>query len=200
MRPAPVPTTAEAESTLMALPASGMASVVDQAAGEPVRLGQQFQQVQPYRRNPNSPAPPRVLQSFQWIREGDVVRVIDEDGSVYTGALDVSVNRTASDRYALSTSLNPAVSATDQPTPLRQLAVEGAEVGERFRVTGTNRTLNVPIKFEGVLIRQSGTAQTITNTARPEPSAVSQVSAQIQGQALLGSSTRLGIVANARGE
>jgi len=188
------------ESALAPQPAYRIALAGDQATAGMVRLGQQFQQVQQYRRNPNSPAPPRVLQSFQWIREGDVVRVIDEDGSVYAGALGVSANGTASDRYAVATSLDQAGREADQPAQLRQMAVNRAEIGERFMVTGINRTLNVPVKFEGVLIPQPGMAQTITNAVGTEPSAVSQVAAQIQGQALVGGSTRLGIVADARAE
>jgi hypothetical protein len=200
MRPAPAPTAAMTEPTLAVRPDYGIALAGDQATDGTVRLGQQFQRVQQYRRNPNSPAPPRVLQSFQWVREGDVVRIIDEDGSVYTGALGVTAKGTARDRYAVSIAMKEVGRGADQPAQLRPMAVDRAEIGERFMVAGTNRTLNVPVKFEGVLIPHPGMAQTITNAVRTEPSAVSQAATQIQGQALVGGSTRLGIVADARAE
>jgi hypothetical protein len=69
-------------SSLLSEEGSGGQHQVDDA-----RAGQEFLQVQRYRRNPNSPPPPPVLQTFRWLREGDAVRIIDDDGSVYTGEI-----------------------------------------------------------------------------------------------------------------
>jgi hypothetical protein len=71
-------------------------------------------------------------------------------------------------------------------------------VGEQFAVMGTNRTLNVRVEFEGMLVPQLGVSPAPTNAGGVEPSTVAEAGVQIQGQALVGGSTRLGIVANPR--
>jgi hypothetical protein len=173
---------------------SGAADV----AGQP--LTQEFQQIQRYRRNPNSPTPPQVLQSFRWIREGDAVRVIDADGSVYTGGMGVNKARpvAAPESFPAQTSWDSYEREAQQRLELRQPGLDGAVVGEQFAVMGTNRTLNVRVEFEGMLVPQLGVSPAPTNAGGVEPSTVAEAGVQIQGQALVGGSTRLGIVANPR--
>jgi hypothetical protein len=180
--------------------AYGVAADSDAAdvAGQP--LTQEFQQIQRYRRNPNSPMPPQVLQSFRWIREGDAVRVIDADGSVYTGGMGVRAVRPAVAPESLSAqSSRDSYEREARPgLELRQPGLDGAVVGEQFAVMGTNRTLNVRVEFEGMLVPQMGISQAPTDAGGVEQSTVAEAGVQIQGQALVGGRTRLGIVANPR--
>ncbi|MCL4178868.1 MAG: hypothetical protein KJ072_14145 [Verrucomicrobia bacterium] len=128
--------------------------------------GQDFSQVQRYRRNPNSPPPPQVLQAFKWVRDGDTVRVIDADGSVYTGKIEMA---------------------------------EATPIGDRFVISGTNRTLNAGVVFEGVWLRELAGQQLPTYRGSAAASTV-DAAVQIQGRATVGGSTRLEIMAVPRAE
>jgi hypothetical protein len=155
--------------------------------------GREFLQVQRYRLNPNSPPPPQVLQNFRWLRNGDAVQVIDADGSVYTGQVGPAVP--AQERRAMSVSAEGAVLTRDEPVRLRSIA---GQTGERFVVSGTNQTLKVRVEFEGFIVPPSMTVGTIA--ASSKAAGVGGAALQIQGQAVVGSSTRLEIVAEPRGE
>jgi hypothetical protein len=160
-------------------------------AGESV---QDFLQVQRYRRNPNSPPPPQVLQTFRWLRNGDAIRVIDADGSVYTGEI-VTVTPVR-ERRGIPSSAESTVLARDQAVQLRSVA---GQTGERFAISGTNRTINARVEFEGFIVPQS-IAGAAATAGGARPVGVGGVALQIQGQAVVGSSTRLEIVAVPRAE
>jgi hypothetical protein len=90
-----------------------------------------------------------VLFSFQVEQSGQQLRVIDSDGSVYSGYI----------RAAPRTS--PAAPEAAQPVQVnrsggRQIAASGApQTNFSFRVTGTNRSLNQAVVFSGDLLRIS---------------------------------------------
>ena len=98
-----------------------------------------------------------VLASFELQQVGSEVRIVDGDGSVYTGFADVAGNAT---RLRSTNAEAPARGAAGLRTAggnaePRTLSLSDAEgqTGQNysFRVTGTNRTLNQSIVFTGHL-------------------------------------------------
>src|SRR5262249_45744299 len=66
----------------------GTSAVYSYAAVPPSAAPQRFAQVREYRVNLNSPPMPNVLSSFQLVRNGQQIRVVDADDSVYDGAIE----------------------------------------------------------------------------------------------------------------
>jgi len=115
----------------------------------------------PARRSSQSEPASPVLISFQAEQSGQQLRVVDSDGSVYTGSLElVGSFPPATDREesrahgnrqepaARVRSLSGALPAGGPPAPDRVLPPVS---GYFFRVTGTNRTLNAKVVFVGNL-------------------------------------------------
>jgi len=184
---APPPAAGRELSFATAATTGGVASV----AGESV---QDFLQVQRYRRNPNSPPPPQVLQTFKWLRNGDAIRVIDADGSVYAG--EIVTAAPVRERQVMPSSAESTVLARDQAVQVRSIA---GQTGERFAISGTNRTMNARVEFEGFIVPQS-IADGAATAGGAKPAGVGGAAVRIQGQAVVGSSTRLEIVAVPRAE
>lgn len=104
-----------------------------------------------YRRNYNSPPPPEILSSFQMQREGARIRFVDADGSVYEGIAEEgqraaveSLRRSASG--VASAGSNAFVGAGPAALRLAEPQVFS------FRATGTNRSLNQKVVFDGTLV------------------------------------------------
>jgi hypothetical protein len=176
----------------------GVITANDDRAGEDAQAAQTFQQVQRYRRNLNSPPTPQVLQTFRWLREGDTVRVIDADGSVYAGEIAATIGAEPVERARV---VAPARRSAELESPDRVGARRQSDAGtpgEWFAVSGTNRTMNVRVVFEGVLESQAGQDRFLTSAGRGGPAVDAAV--KIQGQAVVGSSTRLEIEAVPQGE
>lgn len=94
------------------------------ALSSTLSIRQQFTQAatrSTLRRNFNSPPTVQVLQNFTVENTGSAVRIVDEDGSVYTGALEV----------------DPTASSDLNRFP--------------FSAVGLNRTLDVQVRFKGAL-------------------------------------------------
>ncbi len=155
---------------------------------------QTFQQIQRYRLNPNSPPPPQVLQSFRWNQEGDAVQIVDADGSVYSGQMTPTPGMEQPSGKASEPLIEPG--STSTPSEVRaQLGSEeplASMSGDRFAVTGTNRSLNVKVVFEGVLLHQMVPQQIPPSRLAGQTHTEGM---EIQGQARVGNSTRLDIVA-----
>jgi hypothetical protein len=93
-----------------------------------------FVQQQVMRRNFNAP-PAVALQSFQLEQRGRVLRVLDEDGSVYEGRFMLDVSN-------LTFSL-PQMSLAGGVVPANSLS---------FEVMGTNRSSRRSLVFQGVIV------------------------------------------------
>mgnify|MGYP007107477605 FL=1 len=96
-----------------------------------------------YRRNFNSPPYPEILQSFEAVVQGTSLRIIDTDGSVYTGTIQAGVgfDRTAGKAAAGSVAAGQAESSP----------------AFGFRVTGRSRSLNQPVVLTGTVVDTSVT-------------------------------------------
>ncbi|MBI3878738.1 MAG: hypothetical protein HY301_01565, partial [Verrucomicrobia bacterium] len=106
-------------------------AAVDQPlAAEALQIRQQFTQATnrtQLRRNFNSPPTPTVLTTFTVENQGRALRIVDADGSVYSGLLgEVPVDRYSAPRAA-------------------------AKGGFPFRAVGTSRTFNDEVVFDGTL-------------------------------------------------
>ncbi len=222
----PEPSVALAESAARRSAASreaGFPAGLEAAATGEIRHAntQRFSQVRRPRPNLNSPALPPVLQSFRLEQQGDRLRIVDADGSVYEGRLEVppmpaepeeakadSAEVTARQEvptvvtYGMrgevrDTRLRGTPQRQVTPTPERQALLFESS----FRVTGTNRTSRLPVVFEGVLtgdpLQAKGRAA-LANQSMPAntlPSQVQLPASRLRGQLQLGPSLRLQIEA-----
>jgi len=111
-----------------------------------------------------------VLATFQVEQTGNQLRVIDHDGSAYTG--DISPP-------AVSAYYTKAVEAESEPPRPSAAAAQAisapadpasqTSLNYYFRVTGTNRTLQQPVVFAGNIL-------VLTNVPPLEQTAATQVS------------------------
>ncbi len=105
-------------------------------------------------------APQIVLNSFRVEQHGSELRLIDADGSIYTGYLQPSTRayrRRAASAQASGTTLQDAGGTEGARAPVAP-AVPSEGQAYTFRVTGTNLTLHKKVVFQGSLT-------TVTNLA-----------------------------------
>jgi hypothetical protein len=127
-----------------------------------VLVAQRFAQAAPEAKAKNrhadkvSPAQP-VLASFQVEQSGTELRIIDGDGSVYRGVVQIAdgVERRRSVHEEKPTVAWALKAPAAEPAP--QAAVDAgfsrpAAQNYYFRVTGTNRTLHKKVVFTGNLV------------------------------------------------
>ncbi|MCS7338159.1 MAG: hypothetical protein NZ739_07980 [Verrucomicrobiae bacterium] len=99
-----------------------------------------FKSVDPAHRISEAPgrgAPQPVLNTFRIERHGELIRVIDQDGSIYAGVVQASAPLQATGGTGGSSAPEPEV----QTAPSEQSFF--------FNVSGTNRTLGQPVVFVG---------------------------------------------------
>jgi hypothetical protein len=136
---------------------------------------------------------PAVLTSFRLEQNGNSLRVVDDDGSVYTGALQVLKNP-----IAPPLGISPAVAAAET-------RAKRAPSNYSFRVAGTNRNLNQNVVFSGTLIPLTNALLPGSNVAvgggggaggnRSMPGQPLLLNARISGQVIIGN--QRGIPVNA---
>ncbi len=88
---------------------------------------------------------PPVLLNFRWEQQGQRLRVVDEDGSAYTGTVSFVAlkEKEAADKN---------VAAVGVPTGVGGKSNDASpENAWYFQVSGTNRTINEPVVFTGNL-------------------------------------------------
>lgn len=121
-----------------------------------------------YRRNLQSPPAPAVLNQFQLQRAGEMVTVVDEDGSVYSGQVitaEPAGGRASGMARALGVTDRAAATPTrlgDLPEAAKRERAPVAEALRReqdkggaepngywFRAVGTNRSVNQRVVFTG---------------------------------------------------
>ncbi len=119
-----------------------------------------------------TPTAPVVLENFRLERAGDVVEIIDRDGSTYSGRVqpspativvlaDGTASRDKKEAAPESQTVNGAALGSGAPLAMRRyrqaataLAVtsEVSQDSFSFQVTGTNRTLNQQVVFDGAVL------------------------------------------------
>ena len=100
-----------------------------------------------------------VLQSFQVLQNGDAISVVDRDGSVYQGSVQVA----AAERSQSA----PVEAPPQSQTKSVQLVVNQQQQAVQnyfFRVTGMNRTLKQNVVFSGNVEAIPGVTTNATQT------------------------------------
>jgi hypothetical protein len=147
------------------------------------------------RRNFNSPAPPAVLKAFEIERDGNTIRLLDADGSVYAGqvvalpepgagtaapgASGVVVGRGVQFDYQAAARSGQFKGGDARPAGESVIAI---------RCAGQNVTLNKSVVFEGVLV--SGTASQITDGAPVPRQSATQPVVRLQGRVTVGGTSQ----------
>ncbi|MFL6514357.1 MAG: hypothetical protein ACJ8M1_04980 [Chthoniobacterales bacterium] len=109
---------------------------------------QQFRQVssQSFRNNVQSQRGSNILNDFQVQQQGDEIRVVDSDGSTYTGQVERE-----SQLSPAPASIRAKHAAADRSA--EEVKQDGAQT--RFRASGYNLSLKKPVTFEGNLTQMS---------------------------------------------
>jgi hypothetical protein len=104
-----------------------------------------------YRNTSASARTAPVLQSFQLVQNGDVVSVVDRDGSVYQGSVQVALEKGS--EAAKSMSPNEEAPPAQHAVRADQGAGNQQQTAQNyfFRVAGINRTLQQGIVFSGTV-------------------------------------------------
>jgi hypothetical protein len=148
-----------------------------------------------------------ILKTFQLEQVGSRLRVIDSDGSTYSGDIAPVVN---GDAYGVATQSrsatvpSPGRPVSAQPVTPPANAVSGLVQNFSFRVTGTNRTLRQPVVFSGNLqfvadastlgpvnFQQTNAARTQSQLAPMENQLPSLLNSSLSGQVQLGTNKEL---------
>ena len=98
-----------------------------------------------------------VLASFQLEQAGQALRIVDADGSVYTGSLQLAnVARRArsanAEKPAVALAARAPAGVLEQETTSRLDSDQLAQQTYSFRVAGTNRSLQEKVVFTGNLL------------------------------------------------
>jgi hypothetical protein len=186
------------QSTGAAAPARGvqLKSAADDAKRRPApmaRASQQYVQSELLKKNAEleladkSTVAKPVLASFELEQIGHEVRIVDSDGSVYSGSfqspqafsyLDSSVTQ----RAGAARSLQPAQAQSEKKSALYDSRLQ-ADFGYFFTVTGTNQSLNQKIVFTGQILAPTNTANRV---ALPELNPQLFLNSRILGRAVIG--------------
>jgi len=202
-------TTFTAAGSPAAMPPPGLAGGVADTLGDEIRrrayngmanrntgmLRQNFVQAQSrgqFKAAAKLPESTQVLAAFQVEQAGNQLRVIDNDGSTYTGGVELAAgelfSNTATDREEVK------LLKTDGNGAARNITAKSASNAQAaqnyfFRVAGTNRTLNQQVVFSGNFLEA---AQMETNrwqnvgTSQLQQSAPMLLNSTIFGRAQVG--------------
>jgi hypothetical protein len=149
--------------------------------------------------------PIALLTNFEVEQTGNELRVIDQDGSVYTGSV----------REGLSVAASSAVDETLRQGSERRIRPSGRADADpqklinprsySFTVTGTNRSLNENVVFTGAFLERFATNLAITNGlvtavggAAPlpkQPAVVPMQNVTISGKASIGNGQQIPVEA-----
>lgn len=184
---APPPQTRSAETTVMvAAPSANAEVVIQQFAQVPLDA---ITRVQPS--SDQALAQP-VLTAFRLEQQGNELRVVDRDGSVYRGSLEVAAS--ASSPAALerrrTSSLGTTRSAANVGTVAPSAPGQAPEQQYLFKVVGTNRSLNQKVVFTGNLIENTAglaTSNQATQVRQQVPVQMLLNNVRISGKAQVGS-------------
>lgn len=175
------------------------AVLADQAKRQPApiaRASQQFVEIESL----NKPAGAKpVLVSFELQQLGREVRIIDSDGSVYSGSFHspaalMYLDSAPSQKVAVTRSLQTAQPESERKSALNDSSVAQANLNYAFKVSGTNQSLNQMVTFTGQLVAPTNNL-TFTDKlgsangnrlAPPELTPLPLGNSRISGKAIIG--------------
>jgi hypothetical protein len=181
------------------------AAVAESAKRSPAPLAQvtqQFVQAATLKKSPDSPeqgaVAKSVLFSFELQQHGREVRIVDSDGSIYSGSFQPPgafyyLDSTVSQKPAVTPSLQTHEAETVRKVAPSDSKVE-SDLGYGFKVTGTNLTLKEIVTFTGQVYAPSnalslvGAAGTLNGNrlAPPELNPLPLQNSRISGKVLIG--------------
>lgn len=130
----------------------------------------------------------QIMASFQIEQTGNSIRIVDNDGSIYSGVL-----RAEKPGSQTRHSANSSVGSRSQPASRSPMPSSTASQNFTLEVSGTNLSLNQRVVFTGNLSVDNAAAQAVgrreNRSAKPiaQPSFGSVLSnSRIQGQAQVG--------------
>lgn len=172
------------------------------------------------RRAVKIPSTNGVLQSFQLEQKGDLIRVVDSDGSVYAGYVEkLGGPATTSGDFA-STKFSSSTATDRERSFGAQMAKEAVGIGggrkseslasfaakdalkattgnnRFFRISGTNLTLGKELIFRGQLIVQ-GTTTSAAGAVTADSTLAPLTNAMVQGRLTIGATNQMDISARA---
>ena len=131
--------------------------------------------------NYNSPKPPEILNSFEFVQAGNQIRVTDADGSVYDGQVlppptaANAVFASPSGRARGGSEANRSYQAA-RPSPASDsFNPPTNQASLYFRVTGTNKTLKRLVVFDGNVAPMPETANSQSAAGGAGPAAGEQM-------------------------
>ena len=137
-------------------PGSGALQLSDQTAAA--------NQQNLYRNTSVSAKKVSVLQSFQVVQNGDVVSVVDRDGSVYHGSVQVTLENDKEAAKALTSHEEAPPAQVPARADQQKGSPEQAAQNYFFRVAGVNRTLQQNVVFSGTVEAVPGAFTNATQT------------------------------------
>ena len=178
-QPSQAPATAMAPSSENFAAAAPSALAKNQKTGAP-NLQQQFSQTsrgQALRSNSKLKPAANILDTFQVERDGQEIRVVDADGSTYTGKFE-PVARSSARRMLKQKEVAPAPA---QDAAKREVEVSATNNEMFFRAAGYNANLKKQVVFEGNYIPMQAPEKKASAPGKSDD--VEQVPARIVGQA-----------------
>ncbi|CAN5743356.1 hypothetical protein BH20VER1_BH20VER1_16720 [soil metagenome] len=164
-QPAAAPLPAPSETT-SEIAGAGVVAEAQPTAGELANVRQQFTQtpegVASRGDSRASQAAVEVLNTFQVEQEGNTIRLIDADGSTYTGTVQLVARSEAAPtdvstaRREQSFTAQAPAAGRARAAALRRTSDEEAQSEFTFRATGYNVSLQKEVVFEGNYIAPSG--------------------------------------------
>jgi hypothetical protein len=167
-----------------------------------VQATQQFVQVGSPKKNADfsdeRAAAKPILFSFEVQQQGREVRIVDSDGSVYTGSFQPAevfsyLESDGSKKAAASRSLQTTEELSQRKDAYADAKLP-VDMSYAFKVAGTNQTLKQFVVFTGQVLAQTNALSPVApagtvngnRVARPESSALPLQNSRISGRALIG--------------
>ncbi len=157
-----------------------------------------------------------VLRSFRVEQSSNQIRMIDKDGSIYSGYLGQAAEGTKPvDKVAETKTVQSAAKSNIQTRQNDSLSIGGGGGGGVFqpaqnvffRVSGTNRSLKQLVVFTGSFVpniqiqpgfklhANAGLVENQSPTPMASPSPLQLFNSQLQGRAVIGNTNQLEILA-----
>lgn len=153
-----------------------LASAPSSARAARPAAAQQFAQSgisQAFRNNAQTNRSANILSNFRVQQDGSEIRIVDADGSTYTGKVEP---------FAETDKALAAKRKDDAQSQVERQSVAGSEQ-TRFRASGFNVSLKKPLVFEGDYVPSSAPAVQFRAESRKDTQLQQQEAARIVGRA-----------------
>ena len=197
-----------ASSLTVQLKAAAAADVAKRSPAPIVQATQQFVQAMSPNKTPDladkGVTGKPILFSFELQQLGREVRIIDSDGSVYSGSFQPAevfsyLESSASEKAAATRSLQTTEALSQRKDAFADSKIE-VDASYAFKVSGTNRTLKQLVVFSGQVLAPTNALSPVAAPAgtvngnrvsRPELNPLPLQNSRISGRALIGTNNEV---------